>query len=201
MDWKYKHFDQEAIFKVSRERVLEAARAVVAELLGEIEDTTDGFVARGFSAWHAAIATFRVTPTPAGTQVMVELLVERTAGRYFMLVDIGGYYNGQIDKWFTGILQRLGSTPEQILVSKTTSYIKVQRGCFAGCLVYFIVGAALGLLAILFNSIQVPLAIAAVVIGFLAGVGAFLYVIYPDAPQSKFIRDRLPFNQNKKNGF
>jgi hypothetical protein len=198
MDWKYKHFNQQAVFNAPYQSVLDAARAVVADSLGEIEDTTDGFVARGFGAWHAAIATFRVKPTPAGTQIMVELLVERAAGRYYMLVDIGGYYNGQIDKWFTGILQRLGSTPEQILVSKTTPNIKVQRGCFAGCLVFFVVGVALGLLAIPFNSILVPLTIAATVIGFLAGVGTFLYVIYPDAPASKFIRDRLPIKQSKK---
>lgn len=49
MDWKYKHFNQEAIFIASVESVLQAARAVMAESLGGIEDTSDGFVARGHS--------------------------------------------------------------------------------------------------------------------------------------------------------
>jgi hypothetical protein len=125
MDWKYKHFNQAAIFTASRESVLEAARVVVAESLGGIADTTDGFVARGHSAWHAAIATFRITPAPSGTQVAVELLVERSALRSYMLFDVGGYYNGQIDKWFSGIAERLGGTQAQTLVSKTTSNLRV----------------------------------------------------------------------------
>ena len=207
MDWKYKHFNQEAIFKASRQSVLEAARAVVAESLGGIEDTTDGFVARGYSAWHAARATFRITPTPNGTKVAVALLVERAAMRGYMLFDVGGYYNGQIDKWFSGISQRLGGAQEQILVSKTTSNLKVRQGWLTGCLVYLIAGACLGIFAIpldraLFpqssGSIQGPFGIVASLIGFLAGVVAFLYVMYPDASASKFIRERLQRTQNKE---
>ncbi len=97
MDWKYKHFNQEAVFNASVQSVLEAARSVAAESLEVIHDTTDGFVARGRSTWHTAIATFRITPDPDGTQVAVEMLVERAATRSYILVDIGGYYNGQID--------------------------------------------------------------------------------------------------------
>src|SRR5215510_15976395 len=120
MDWKYKHFNHEAVFGALGGSVLEAARAVVAESLGSIEDTADGFIARGDSSWHAAIATIHITPAPEGTRLTVELLVERAAMRGYMLVDVGGYYNIQIDKWFKGIAQRLGNDNEQILVSKTT---------------------------------------------------------------------------------
>jgi len=206
MDWKYKHFNQEAIFTVSRESVLEAARAVVAESLGGIVDTTDGFVARGYGAWHAEIATFHIIPASDGTKVAVELLVERAAMRGYMLFDVGGYYNGQIDKWFTSISQRLGGNHEQILVNKTTSNSKVRQGCLTGCLVYLIVGVCLAILAIpldraLFpqssGPVQGPISIVASVIGFLAGVIAFLYVMYPDASASRFIRKRLQRTQNK----
>jgi hypothetical protein len=207
MDWKYKHFNQQAIFKASVQSVLDAARAVVAESLGGIEDTTDGFVARGHGAWHAAVATFRITPTPNGTQVAVGLLVERAAMRGYMLFDVGGYYNGQIDKWFSGIAQRLGGPQEQILVGKSTSNFKVRQGCLVGCLVYLIAGACLGILGTSLDravfpqtsgSIQGPFSIVASVIGLLAGLGAFLYVMYPDAPASKVIRERLQRTQHRE---
>lgn len=206
MDWKYKHFSQEAVFKASRQDTLEAARTVVAGSLDGIEDTADGFVARGSGAWHHAMATFRITPTPNGTQVAVELLVQRAAMRGYMLFDVGGYYNGQIDKWFSGISQRLGHTQEQMLVSKTTSSLKSQRGCLAGCLVWLLAGACIGTFAVpldraLFpqfsGSIQGPFGILASFIGLLAGVAAFLYLTYPDAPAAKSIRERLQRNRNK----
>jgi hypothetical protein len=207
MDWKYKHFNQEAIFKAMPESVLEAARASVAESLGGIEDTPDGFVGRGYGAWHAEIATFHITPASDGTRLAVELLVERAAMREYMLVDIGGYYNGQIDKWFSSITRRLAGAPEQILVDKTTSNSKVRQGCFAGCLVYLIVGACLALAAIpldraLFpqstGASMGPVSALATALGLLAGVAAFLYVMYPDAPATKFIRDRLQKIRNKE---
>ena len=112
MDWKYKHFNQEAIFTASRENIREAARAVITESLDKIEDTDDGFVASGYSAWHAAIATVRITSGADGTKMAVELLVERAALRGYMLFDIGSYYNGQIDKWFSGISQRIEGNQE-----------------------------------------------------------------------------------------
>ena len=200
MDWKFKHFNQEAVFKASPESVLEAARAVVAESLEGIENTTEGFIARGYSAWRAAIATFRIMPAPEGTKLTVELLVERAALRGYMLFDVGSYYNGQIDKWFSGISQRLGEIPEQILVRKTTSNIRVQRGCLMGCLVYLLVGTCLAILAIpldraLFRGASGatlgPFGVVASALGLLAGVAAFLYVTNPDAPASKFVRERL----------
>ena len=207
MDWKYKHFNQQATFKASGQSVLEAARAVAAESLGGIEDTMDGFVARGFSGWNNETATFRLMPALDGTQVAVELLVERAGMRGYMLFDVGGYYNGQIDKWFLGISQRLGGSQEQALVSKTTSSSKVVRGFLTGCLVYLIVGVCLVIFAIprdraVFRQSSGsgggPLAILASLIGLLAGIAAFLYVTNPDAPVSNFIRARLHRNQNKE---
>ncbi len=200
MDWKYKHFNEEAVFSGLHQSVLEAARLAVADSLGEIQDTADGFVARGHSAWHPAVATIRVSPAPNGTQVAVELLVERAAMRGYMLFDIGGYYNGQIDKWFAGISQRLSGTQEQALVSKTTSGVQLRRGFLTGCLVYLLVGVCLGIFAIPLDralwpassgSAPGPFAIVASLLGLLAGVGAFLYVMNPDAPAAKSIRARL----------
>ncbi len=207
MDWNYKHFNKEAVFMASVQSVLEAARAVVAESLEVIEDKPDGFVARGRSGWHAEDVTFRVTPAPNGTQVAVELLVKRTAMGGYMLADIGGYYNGQIDKWFLGIAQRLGSAHEQILVSKTTSSVKVMRGCLAGFLACLIVGACLGSVAIPLDlsvfpqssgPFQGPFSLIASIIGFVAFVAAFVYAAYPEAAASKAIRERLQRFQNKE---
>src|SRR5689334_19137469 len=131
MDWKYKHFNHEAVFGAMGGSVLEAARAVVAESLSSIEDTADGFTARGYSGWHNAVATFHIAPAAEGTRLPVELLVERAAMRGYMLFDVGGYYNIQIDKWFKGIAQRLetDNEQEQILVSKTTRDSKIPQGC------------------------------------------------------------------------
>jgi hypothetical protein len=207
MDWKYKHFNQEAIFKALPGSVLEAARASVAGALGEIEDSAGGFVGRGYGAWHAEIATFRITPVSEGTKVAVELLVERAAMRGYMLFDIGGYYNGQIDKWFLSTAQRLGGTQEQVLVHKTTSNSMVRRGCLTGCLVYLILGTCLAIAAIPLDraffpqpggQIPGPISIAASGIGLLAGVAAFLYGMYPDAPAAKFIRERIQSIRNKE---
>jgi hypothetical protein len=208
MDWKYKHFNRDATFNALPGSVLEAARAAVAESLGGIADTADGFIARGHGAWNAEIATFRFTPAAEGTKVTVELLVERAAGRSFMLFDVGGYYNGQIDKWFSGIALRLGGAHEPVLVSKTTSNSKVWRGCLTGCLVYLIAASCLGIVAVLIDYAQfsqtsglIPTPVISVVaslIGFIAGVVAFLYVLYPDAPASKFIRQRLLRTRNKE---
>jgi len=208
MDWKYKHFNQAAIFKASRESVLEAARAVVAESLGGIEDTGDGFTARGYSAWHAAIVTFRITTTPDGTRAAVEMLVERAAMRGYMLFDVGGYYNSRIDQWFSGITQRLEGHQELTLVSKTTSNVKVQQGCLLGCLVYLIVGAGLGILAIALDRVLFPqfsgsnpgpMTILASIIGLLAGVLAFLYVANPDSSVSQLMKRQLQRIQHKEN--
>ncbi len=124
-----------------------------------------------------------------------------------MLIDIGGYFNGQIDKWFSSISQRLGDTHEKILVNKTTSSSVVWKGYLTGCLVWLIVGVCLGMVAFpldraLFSqssgSVQGPISIVASLISFLAGVIGFIYVVVPDAPSSKFIRRRLKRTQNKE---
>ena len=207
MDTKYKHFNQEAVFKALPSDVLEAARAVAAGSFAAMEETTDGFVARGHSAWHAATATFHITPVPEGARVTVELLVERAAMRGYMLIDIGGYYDGQIDTWFSNIARRLGPNPADVLFRKTTLGAVTRRGCLAGCLVWVIVGACLGIAAIpldhsLFaqssGSIPGPFAALAYLLGLLAGGAAFLYVTNPDAPSSKFIRERLQRTRRKQ---
>ncbi len=206
MDWKYKHFNQTAIYSALPEEIFEAARAAVGESLQGIEDQADGFVARGQSGWHAAIATVHITPTTTGTQVAVELLVERLAGRRYMYFDVGGYYNGQIDKWFSGIVQRLGDAQGQTLISKTTPKTKLGLGCLAGCLVYVLVGACLVAAASLLPGAQSgqtsdptmgPFAVAASFIGLLAGVAAFFYAAFPNAPLAQSIRRRLQRNQSK----
>ncbi len=206
MDWKYKHFNQAAVFNALPEGVFEAARAVVGGSLGGIEDTADGFTARGGRGWHPEIATVRITPAANGTQVAVELLVERYAGRGFMWFDVGGYYNGQIDKWFLGIAQRLGETQGQALVSKTTSSARLARGCLAGCLVYLMLGACLVIAAIPLDtalsgqsgqSTMGPFSAAASFIGLLAGVAVFFLAAYPQAPLAQSIRKRFQRNPNK----
>ena len=90
MDWKYKHFTQEAVFQAEREPVVEAARAFAAEALAgwKISDTADGFEARGRSAGHETTAKVQIEPAPGGTKVAVTLLVERASALGFMLVDI-----------------------------------------------------------------------------------------------------------------
>ena len=207
MDWKYKHFNQEAVFRASRQDVLEAARLSAAESLEQVADTADGFIARGYLAWHPAIATFIITSTGDETRVAVELLVERAAMRSYMLVDVGGYYNSQIDKWFSGIAQSLGSAREQVLVSKTTSNDKVRQGLLTGCLAYLIVGACLGIAGFALDhslnpqssgSITGPFGILASGIGLLAGIAAFLYVMNPDSAVAKFIREGRQSTRNKE---
>ena len=207
MDWKYKHFNHAAVFNALPESVFEAARAVVGESLEGIADTADGFVARGHSAWHAASATVHITPAVNGTQVAVELLVERAAGRGYMLFDVGGYYTGQIDKWFSGISRRLGDTQGQSLISKTTPNTRVGRGCLAGCLVYLVAGACLVIAAIPLDAAvsgqssqatMGPFAATASVIGLLAGIAAFFFAAFPQAPLAQSIRKRL--QRNRDNG-
>lgn len=207
MDWKYKHFKQEAVFRASRQDVLEAARLSAAESLEQVADTADGFIARGYLAWHPAIATFILTSTGDETRLAVELLVERAAMRSYMLVDVGGYYNGLIDKWFSGITKRLAGAQEQVLVSKTTSNYRLRQGLLTGCLVYLIVGACLGMAGFALDhslnprssgSITGPFGILASGIGLLAGIAAFLYVMNPDSAVAKFIREGRQGTRNKE---
>ena len=110
MDWKYKHFHQERVFPAPRDLVTEAARTFMADSLGwQITNTTDGFTAEGYSFSHRASANLRIqtaagpASSESGTKVAIELLVERSGWRGFMLFDVGGYYNIQIRKWLDGI--------------------------------------------------------------------------------------------------
>lgn len=126
MDWKNKRFDREAVFNEQRELVFEAARSFAAEsLVGwQITETADGFVARGYSASHAATAEFRIEPAPFGTKVAVTLLVERASPLGFMLFDVGGYYDGQTRKWLEGVQWHL----HQRLAPAATPHESAEQG-------------------------------------------------------------------------
>lgn len=101
MDWKYKHFTQDADFQAEPDIVLEAVRAFAKDWLGDwkVSETSDGIEAHGYSGLHMATAMFHIAPTARGAKVTVEMRVQRASGRGFMLVDIGGFYNGKIRKW------------------------------------------------------------------------------------------------------
>ena len=197
MDWTYKHFKHNAVFNAPVQSVLEAARSVVAGTLTEIEDTPDGFTGRGFIGWAPTTATVRVASAVTGTQLNVELAVKRATMRGYMLVDVGGYYNAQIDKWFTEIAGRLNGAGEQTLVSKSTFSYKTQQGCLVGCLFWLVATVCLGTAGTGLDRGFFPqftgstpgpfvsvASIAAVVIGILA----FIYVAYPENSISKSIR-------------
>ena len=205
MDWKYKHFTHAAIYTASAPDVLAAARAVMIETLGPIEDTRDGFLSHGLGSWHSAVATFHVQPATEGTKLTVELQVERASFRGYMLVDIGGYYNGQIDKWFVKIGEKLNGPQAPALVSKTSQGLTFQRGCLAGCLVYLIVGVCLVVAAIPIDravfprlgSNLGPFAYLASVLGLSIGIVVFFYFAYPESSMSTFIRGHLKRSKDK----
>ena len=144
MDWKYKHFYQERAFPSTRDLAIEAARAFMAESLGwKITDTTDGFSAEGYSFSHRAIATLHFQSVADGTNVAVELLVERAGWRGYMLFDVGGYYSIQVRKWLDGIQWSLhqkltgahdeSANPLVLAENKTAAYI------FHLCLMFIVV--------------------------------------------------------------
>lgn len=105
MDWKYKHFTQEADFQAEPEIVLEAVRAFAKDWLGDwkVAETSDGIEAHGYSGLHLATAVFHISPTARGSKVKVEMQVQRASGRGFMLVDIGGFYKGKISNWLQAL--------------------------------------------------------------------------------------------------
>jgi len=144
MDWKYKHFHQERVFPAPRDVVTQAARTFMAESLGwQITDTADGFTAQGYSFSHRAIANLQFQSAAGGTKVAIELLVERTGWRGYMLFDVGGYYNIQIRKWLDGIQWALhreltgthdeSQNPLVLAQNKPAAYI------FNGCLMFIVV--------------------------------------------------------------
>ena len=164
MDWKYKHFHQERVFPAARDLVFEAARTVMAESLGwQVTNTPDGFTAEGYSFSHRAIANLQIQSTADGTKVAIELLVKRASSRGFMLFDVGGYYNIQIQKWLDGIQwsihQKLAGSHDEstnplvLAANKPAAYI------FNGCLVFIVVTFALYVLVTFISA----------VVGFLTG--------------------------------
>ena len=154
MDWKYKHFHQERVFPAPRDLVTEAARTFMAESLGwQITNTTEGFTAEGYSFSHRAIANLRIqtaagpASSESGTKVAIELLVERSGWRGFMLFDVGGYYNIQIRKWLDGIQwsihQKLTGTRDESTNPLVLAQNKPAAYIFNGCLVFICVMFAL----------------------------------------------------------
>jgi hypothetical protein len=143
MDWKYKHFHQERVFPAERELVFEAARAFMGESLGwQVTDTPEGFTARGYSFSHRAIANLHIQSAAAGTNVAVELLVERAGWRGFMLFDVGGYYNIQIRKWLDGIQwslhQKLTGSRDESTNPLVVAQNKPAAFIFNGCLLFIV---------------------------------------------------------------
>ena len=154
MDWKYKHFHQERVFPAPRDLVTEAARTFMAESLGwQITNTTEGFTAEGYSFSHRASANLRIqtaagpASSESGTKVAIELLVERSGWRGFMLFDVGGYYNIQIRKWLDGIQwsihQKLTGTRDESTNPLVLAQNKPAAYIFNGCLVFIVVMFAL----------------------------------------------------------
>ena len=150
MDWKYKHFHQERVFPAPRNLVTEAARKFIADSLGwQITNTTEGFTAEGYSFSHRAIANLRIqtaagpASSESGTKVAIELLVERSGWRGFMLFDVGGYYNIQIRKWLDGIQwsihQKLTGTRDESTNPVVLAQNKPAAYIFNGCLVFIVV--------------------------------------------------------------
>ena len=150
MDWKYKHFHQERVFPAPRDLVTEAARTFMADSLGwQITNTTEGFTAEGYSFSHRASANLRIqtaagpASSESGTKVAIELLVERSGWRGFMLFDVGGYYNIQIRKWLDGIQwsihQKLTGTRDESTNPLVLAQNKPAAYIFNGCLVFIVV--------------------------------------------------------------
>ena len=101
MDWENKHFKQESVFAAPVDSMREAARRFANTTIPDwsFQETPDGFTAIGRSGFHHAEAHVRFTSIDKGTAVAIELLVRRSSGFGYMLVDIGGYYEGLIRKW------------------------------------------------------------------------------------------------------
>ncbi|HEX7722613.1 MAG TPA: hypothetical protein VF397_10670 [Pyrinomonadaceae bacterium] len=143
MDWKYKHFHQERVFPAPRDVVTEAARTFMHESLAwQITETPDGFTAEGVSFSHKAIAHLQFQSVGDGTRVAIELLVERTGWRGYMLFDVGGYYNIQIRKWLDGIQwsihQRLTGTRDESTNPLVLAENKPAAYIFHGCLMFIV---------------------------------------------------------------
>lgn len=92
-----------------------------------------------------------------GTDVYVELLVERAGVTGFMLFDVGGYYNIQIRHWLDGIQALLH---DQLTESQHTSSVaappppnRAAACLFNGCLAFIGLGFGLYLLITLISAV------------------------------------------------
>jgi hypothetical protein len=105
MDSKYKHFTQEAVFQAEPEIVRQAVLAFTADWLDDwkVSETPEGIEASAYSGLHPTTARFRIDPAPGGARVTVEMQVQRASGRGYMLVDIGGFYDGKMRKWLQAL--------------------------------------------------------------------------------------------------
>jgi hypothetical protein len=106
MDLFHKHFEQQTVFQAPPEVVKQAVSAfLAASMVGwDVAPLSDGFEATRYGS----TAKFHVSPAPAGATLAIEYLVARASGSGFMLVDIGGYYDRQIQKWLYAVWQELG---------------------------------------------------------------------------------------------
>ena len=144
MDWKYKHFQGERVFPAERDVVMEATRAFMTETLEwQVTDTPAGLTAQGSSFSHRAIVNLHIKPAPGGTNVAVELLVQRAGVSGLMLFDVGGYYSIQIRKWLEGIQWSLdqkltgshGGTTNPLVLADNKATARI----FNGCLMFIVV--------------------------------------------------------------
>jgi hypothetical protein len=102
-----------------------------------VSDTTNGLSAQGSGFGHRAIANLHLQSNTAGTSVVIELLVERSGGRGFMLFDVGGYYNIQMRKWLDGIQwtlhqERTGTRDEStnpLVLAEPKPAARIFNGC------------------------------------------------------------------------
>ena len=159
MDWKFASFQGQQIFMQPREAVIAAARAEMAAVQGwTLSDTAEGFEARGRSFHRAATARFRITDDGTATVVTVELQVERASAFGFLLIDVGGYYVGQVRHWLDNIAVRLAgrdpaaappARPRHVRLLDTVFLVLIGIVAIAGVLnfvVFPIIGLATGTL-------------------------------------------------------
>lgn len=105
MDWKYRYFNQEALFQADPAIVHKALGAFAKEWLSDwdVEETPDGLEARSRSAFRKATGRFRIDPAPGGTKVAVRLQVDRAVSLGLMVFDFGHYFDSLTRKWLKGL--------------------------------------------------------------------------------------------------
>lgn len=105
MDWKYRYFNQEALFQADPAIVHKALRAFAKEWLSDwdVEETPDGLEAKSLSAFRKATGRFRIDPAPGGAKVAVRLQVDRAVSLGLMVFDFGHYFDSLTRKWLKGL--------------------------------------------------------------------------------------------------